>query len=84
MSDIKIKVLGPGCKNCEKLYENTRSAVGRMELDADVEYIKDMEEIKKYIMMTPGLVIDNKIVHQGKPLPNPEKIEKLIRKVIGK
>mgnify|MGYP006298395413 CR=1 FL=1 len=42
---------------------------------------RDMAEIQKYIMMTPGLVINEKVAHQGKPLPNVEKIKALIKKV---
>lgn len=84
MSELKIKVLGPGCKNCEKLYDNTRSAISEMGIDAEVDYVKDMEEIKKYVMMTPGLLINEKVAHQGKPLPSPDKIKNLVKKATSK
>ena len=80
MSGIKIKVLGPGCANCKKLLETTRAAVEEMGADAEVEYVTDMSRIQKYIMMTPGIVINEKVAHQGKPLPNLEKVKALIKK----
>ena len=80
MSGIKIKVLGPGCPNCKKLLETTQTAVKEMGADAEVEYVTDMATIQKYIMMTPGIVINEKVAHQGKPLPNLDKVKALIKK----
>lgn len=79
MAKMNIKVLGPGCANCKKLLENTEAAVKEAGLDADVEYITGMDEIGKYVMMTPGLVINEKVAHQGKPLPDVYKIKKLLQ-----
>ena len=76
---MKIKILGPGCLNCEKLYETTQSAVAELKLEAELEKVSDLREIQKYIMMTPGLVVDEKVVHQGKPLPDKEKVKKLLQ-----
>jgi small redox-active disulfide protein 2 len=76
---MKIKVLGPGCMNCKVLHETTQQALAEAGIQADLEYIQDMNEIGKYdIFATPGLVIDGEVVHQGKPLPNREKIRSWI------
>jgi len=83
MSKMKIKVLGPGCMNCKKLLETTEAAVKESGVDAEVEYVMDMAAIQKYIMMTPGLVINEKVAHQGKPLPNVDKVKALIQKAQG-
>ena len=80
MADLKIKVLGPGCINCKTLLETTRSAVQELGVAADVEYVTDMNAIRKYLMMTPGLVINEQVAHQGKPLPNVAKVKELIQK----
>jgi small redox-active disulfide protein 2 len=78
---MKIKVLGPGCRNCKTMYETTLAAVEQLELvDATVEYVQDMTEISQYIMMTPGLVVDEEVRHEGKPLPNLETIKQLLSK----
>jgi len=78
---MKIKVLGPGCKNCEALHQATLAAVKELGLDdAEVEYVKDITEVTKYIMATPGLVVDEVVVHEGKPLPTASKIKEILQK----
>jgi small redox-active disulfide protein 2 len=83
MAEIKIKVLGPGCAACEKLLDTATMAAKELGGEADVEYIKDMAEIARYVMLTPGLVINEKVVHQGKPLPGVNKIKSLVKKAAG-
>lgn len=76
-----IKILGPGCKNCESLVENTKTALSELGVEANVEKVTDFAEIAKYgIMSTPGLVIDEKVVSSGKLL-KPKQIVKLIEKI---
>ena len=84
MGKMNIKVLGPGCMNCKKLLETARDAVQQTGAEADVDYVTDMGQITKYVMMTPGLVINEKVVHQGKPLPNVQKVKDLITKAQGR
>jgi small redox-active disulfide protein 2 len=79
MAVMNIKVLGPGCMNCKNLLETTRQAVKELDVDATIDYVTDMKEIVKYIMSTPGLVIDDQVVHKGKPLPDKEKVKTLIK-----
>lgn len=75
-----IKVLGSGCKNCHALLESTKEAVKAMELDIEVGYVTDMEEITKYgVMSMPALVVNEKVVSMGKVLKAAE-VEKLLRK----
>ena len=82
MADMKIKVLGPGCMNCKNLLDTTKKAVNELGVDATIDYVTDMKEIVKYIMSTPGLVINEKVVHSGKPLPDMEKVKSLIKSQI--
>lgn len=75
-----VKVLGSGCKNCETIHKATLAAVNELQLDdTTVEYINDMNEIIKYVMVTPGLVVDEVVIHEGKLLPNMEQIKALLR-----
>lgn len=61
-----VKVLGPGCRNCQRLEERTREALGRLGLDADVQKVTDYGEIAAYgVLRTPGLVVDDELVHSG-------------------
>ena len=74
-----IKVLGAGCKSCRKMYENAMQAVNAVGLVTEVEYITDMSEIAKYgVMSMPALVINEKVVSQGKVLKAAD-FEQLLR-----
>jgi len=76
---MRIKVLGPGCRNCKTLHKMVLAAVEELQLTgATVEYIKDLDEISRYIMTTPGLAVDETVVHEGKPLPSYEKVKELL------
>ena len=62
----QIRVLGPGCARCQKLYENATEAVAEMGLDAHVEKVDDIGEIvRRGIMATPALVVDEELVLAG-------------------
>ena len=63
----EIKVLGPGCAKCKKLAENVQEAIKETGKEMDFEYITDLEKILSFgVMMTPGLVIDGKVVATGR------------------
>jgi hypothetical protein len=69
--------------NCKKLFETVQQAVKESNVEAQIEYLTKMDDITRYIMMTPGLVIDEKVVHQGKPLPDLEKVKALIQENVA-
>lgn len=74
-----IKVLGGGCKSCEKLLQNTKDAVSELGIDADIQYITDMEEIMKAgIMSTPALIVDDVVKSTGRVNKTKE-----IKKMLG-
>ncbi len=77
---MEIIILGPGCKNCETLAENTKKALVDLKKEARIEKVTDFMEIAKYgVLSTPGLVINGKVVSTGKVL-KPKQIIKLIEK----
>ena len=51
----------------------------KLGIEAKIEKVTDMREIMKYTMSTPGLVINGKLKHSGKPLPNLDKLKELIK-----
>jgi len=64
---MELKVLGPGCANCKKLEANVFEAVARMNVDADIQKIEDIQEIIGYgILSTPGLVVNGKVKVSGR------------------
>jgi len=64
-----IKILGTGCPKCKKLEENARQAIAEAGIEASVEKVTDLDQIMDYgVMMTPTLVIDEKVVASGKLL----------------
>ena len=77
---MNIKILGMGCCNCIKLYENTQEAVKDLEIEANIEKVEDMEKIMEYgVMRTPALVINEKVIVQGR-IPKKDEIKKLLQK----
>lgn len=68
---IIVEVLGPGCTNCEKVYQNTFEAVERLGLNNRVKIVKvtDINEFsKKGVHITPGLIINGKVASKSKVL----------------
>ena len=73
-----IKVLGPGCRNCELLEARTREALGQIGVEATIEKVTDTATIMGYgIMSTPGLVVDGDVVVAGK-VPSVRKLAELL------
>ena len=74
-----IKVLGAGCKSCHEMYENVKQTVRNIGLNIEVEYITDMQIIMEYgVMSMPALVVNEKVVSQGKVLKETD-IKKILK-----
>jgi small redox-active disulfide protein 2 len=64
---INIKVVGPGCMNCKKLATICKEVVKENNVQAEIEKVTDISKFADLgIMMTPGLLINNKVVSSGK------------------
>ncbi|HSQ85450.1 MAG TPA: thioredoxin family protein [Desulfobacterales bacterium] len=77
---MQIEVLGPGCKRCDDLYENTLSALSALaaSVQVDVKKVTDINYFTKMgVFMTPGLIIDGKVISVGKVLTVDEIKEKI-------
>lgn len=76
MKDIKI--LGGGCANCGKLYDNAIAAAKNKGIECNFEKITDFKIIAEYgVMRTPALVMDGKVVVSGK-VATVKEIEELL------
>ena len=64
---MEIKVLGPGCANCQRVEANAREAVAMAGVEAEIVKVTDPREIVAHgILSTPGLVIDGTIRSYGR------------------
>jgi small redox-active disulfide protein 2 len=76
---MKIEILGMGCSNCNKLYQNALEAVKQSGKEAEVVKVEDIQKITGYgVMSTPALVIDGVVKVKGK-VPKVEEIKELIK-----
>lgn len=80
---MEIKVLGPGCAKCKKLYDVTVEAAREAGVEATVTKVEQLEQIAAHgIAFTPGLVIDGQVVASGK-VPRAAQIVTWIRQAGG-
>ena len=64
---LSIKVLGPGCANCQKVEAAAKSAVSSMGVEPEIVKVTDYGEIMSYnLLSTPGLVINEKLFAAGR------------------
>jgi small redox-active disulfide protein 2 len=71
---LTIKILGPGCANCQRLEEIARQAASDMNVTAEFAKVTDYNDILAYdVLSTPGLVINEKLVSSGR-IPSPASV----------
>ena len=76
---MEIRILGTGCPRCNEVEKRTINALSELNVAADVQKVKDINEIAKYgVLGTPGLVINGKIKSSGR-IPSPEEIKTWIQ-----
>jgi len=64
---LEIRVLGPGCPNCDRLMSEVRTALADLEINADLEHVHDLKAIAGFgPVATPALVINGKVVASGR------------------
>ena len=80
---MTVKILGVGCVKCRKLEEKVRGLIEKNSITATVEKVTDIGDMMKYnIMMTPGLVINEKLMSSGS-IPKEEQILKWLKAEIS-
>ncbi|MCK4906879.1 MAG: TM0996/MTH895 family glutaredoxin-like protein [Spirochaetes bacterium] len=66
---MNIKILGTGCAKCNQLEENAKKAIAQSGSDHEIEKVTELNKIMDYgVMMTPALVINEKVISSGKIL----------------
>jgi small redox-active disulfide protein 2 len=71
---MEIKILGPGCVNCQKVEKLVHEVVAETGVAADIEKVSDIVKIAKYgVFGTPAVVVDGVVKSVGK-IPKKEEI----------
>ena len=77
---MEIKVLGPGCPKCQQAEKNVKEAVSELDVDANVEKVKDIMEIAKHgVFGTPAVLVDGEVKSVGK-IPSKEEVKSWIQR----
>ncbi|NIT56662.1 MAG: thioredoxin family protein [Aliifodinibius sp.] len=62
-----IQVYGPGCANCQKLYNLATEVINELDSNINLEKVEDINDMMAVgVMRTPALGFDGKVVLQGK------------------
>jgi len=64
---LSVKILGPGCPNCEALERLVMATVAELNLPAEVGHVRDLQEIMAFgVFGTPALVINGEVKSVGR------------------
>jgi len=70
-----VKVLGTGCRNCEVTYRLIDEVARAKGVAIELEKVETIDEIMRLgVLLTPGVIVDGKIVHSG-GVPNRKTVE---------
>ena len=70
VTEACIRILGLGCFACEKMEQDVKAILVELNVAADVQHVRDVNEIAEYgIVRTPSLLLNGKIVLNGRSLP---------------
>lgn len=77
---LQIRVLGPGCPNCEKMAQDLMQVITELRIAADLDHVRDPLEIGSYGMVSlPALVINGTIMSSGR-VPGKEQVKQWLLK----
>lgn len=86
---LNIKVLGPGCANCQRVERRAAEALEALaqenpSLEATIQHVRDYDDIMAYpIVTTPGLVVDEQVVCSGR-VPSVDEVVGWLREALDK
>ena len=70
-----VKVLGTGCSNCRNTITLVETVARERGVEIQLEKVEDLQAIMRYgVMSTPGVVIDDEVVHAG-GVPSRQRVE---------
>ena len=76
---LKIEVLGPGCPKCDNSYDKIKQVLNDLQMEAELIKITDVFQIiDRGVNLTPALIIDGKLVLEGR-VPTVEQIREMLQ-----
>jgi small redox-active disulfide protein 2 len=79
LQGLDVKILGPGCPNCDSLEQMVYKVMADGGIVGNVEHVRDLREIASYGMVaTPALVINGEIKVAGR-LPRDSQLRKWLK-----
>ena len=76
---MEIKIIGKNCSNRNKLFKNLGKSLEDTKNKVEIQLLEDPKDLNKYhVTNTPALIINDKVVSQGKILTERE-IKNFIR-----
>ncbi|MFH0732283.1 MAG: thioredoxin family protein [Candidatus Omnitrophota bacterium] len=77
---MKIEVLGPGCPRCADVEANVKKALLELKKEAEIIKVTDINAmIERGVIQTPALIVNGKIIVQGK-IPTVEQLKEIIQR----
>jgi small redox-active disulfide protein 2 len=71
----RVKVLGTGCRNCQVTYRLIEEVAQARGVEIELEKVEKIDEIMRLgVLITPGVIVDGRIVHSG-GVPDRKKVE---------
>ena len=81
---LSIRILGPGCYTCDKMEKDAREVASELGITADIQHIRDLNEIAEYGPgIYPVLIINNKVYASGKA-PSRQQVRNWLEELTGK
>ena len=78
------KIIGEGCPDCSRLYDNTLAALAELGMEADIQKVGNLIDIVKLgVLSAPSLMVDGKLLIAGKVASRKE-IVKVLKKHTGR
>ncbi|KIX13111.1 redox-active disulfide protein 2 [Dethiosulfatarculus sandiegensis] len=76
---MEIRVVGPGCPRCDQLFGRVMKVLTELGEEADLVKITEANAIAATgVLVTPGLIINGKVVSTGK-VPSEREIRRLLQ-----
>jgi len=74
---VKVQVIGIGCARCQELEKRVVDVLAEMNIAAEIEHVRDLRLFASMgVFMTPGLVVDGKVLSQGR-VPSKDELKKV-------